>query len=285
MSFDNNDNDNYNENDYMNSEWQGRTWSDNYYNDSADTGSSTSYSASDFSSSYSTNYTTGSGSAVKADFEENVLAQSFVFMAVALIITAVTAFYVSSSPRLIVNILFNDGLFYGLLISELVVVFAANYTVKKNLIVPSAILFTLYSVINGATLSIIFVCYTSASIASTFLVAAVMFGVMAVYGIATKKDLSSVGSFCLMGLIGIIVAGVVNMLIFKNSMLDMGISIIGIIIFIGLTAYDTQKIKNMSRFTTTENITCIALLGALELYLDFINIFLKLLSLMGRRRN
>lgn len=285
MSFDNNNSDNQNENDYLNSEWQGRTWSDNYYNDSADTGSSASYNASDYSSGYSANYTTGSGSAVKAGFEENVLSQSFVFMAVALIITAVTAFYVSSSPRLIVNILYNNSLFYGLLISELVIVFAANYTVKKNLIVPSAILFTLYSAVNGATLSTIFILYTSASIASAFLVTAIMFGVMAVYGIVTKKDLSSIGSFCLMGLIGIIVAGVVNMLIFKNSMLDMGISVLGIIIFIGLTAYDTQKIKNMAHFTTTENITCIALMGALELYLDFINIFLKLLSLMGRRKN
>lgn len=267
------DNNNYNNDDYTNSQWQGSTWSDDSYNRDG----SASYDAVDLTEK-NTDFT-------KVNFEENVLAQSFVFMTIALIITAITSYYVYSSPRLIINIVYNQSLFYGLLIGELVVVFAANYTVKKNMIVPSAILFTLYSVINGATLSIIFVIYTAASITSTFLIAALMFGVMAVYGLVTKKDLSSIGSLCLMGLIGIIIAGVVNMLIFKSSTLDMVVSVIGIALFIGLTAYDTQKIKNMVRYTTTENITCIALTGALELYLDFINIFLKLLSIMGKHRD
>lgn len=275
MSFDNNNNP-YDENDVMNSEWQGSTWSDGNYN------RSTSFQPAQ--NEYGT-FHSSANDVSKVDFEENVLAQSFVFMAVALIITAFTSFYVYNSPRLIVNIIMNNSLFMGLLISELVVVFAANYTVKKNLIVPSAILFTLYSVINGATLSIIFVLYTPASIASTFLVAALMFGAMAVYGLTTKKDLSSMGSLCLMALLGIILAGVFNLLIFKSSMLDFGISVLGILIFIGLTAYDTQKIKNMVYYTNTENVTCIALLGAIELYLDFINLFLKLLALFGRRRD
>ena len=218
-------------------------------------------------------------------FEENVVAQSFVFMAIALVISAFTAVYVYSSPRLLINILMNDTLFYVLLFGELAIVFAANFTAKKNMVVPSAVLFTLYSVINGATLSVIFVVFELSSIASILFITAGMFGGMAIFGLVTKKDLSSIGSIALMALWGIILAGVVNMFFLKSSGMDMALSVIGIIIFVALTAYDTQKIKNMARYTTLDNITCIALIGALELYLDFINIFLKLLMLFGKRRD
>lgn len=218
-------------------------------------------------------------------FEENVVAQSFVFMAIALVISAFTAVYVYNSPRLLVNILMNNTLFYVLLFGELAIVLAANFTVRKNLVVPSAILFTLYSVINGATLSVIFVLFELSSIASILFITAGMFGGMAIFGLVTKKDLSSIGSIALMALWGIILAGVVNMIFLKNSGLDMVISVIGVIVFVALTAYDTQKIKNMARYTTLDNITCISLIGALELYLDFINIFLKLLMLFGNRRD
>lgn len=266
-------NQNFNDDDVTNSQWQGSTWTDSSYSSSSGNYNKDSYDA------YTNNI-----DITKINFEENVLSQSFVFMAVALLITALTAFYVASSPRLIVNIIYNSSLFYGLLISEFVVVFAANFAVRKNNIVLSAILFTLYSVINGATLSIILIMYTSASIAGAFLSTALMFGVMAVYGITTKKDLSSIGNLCMMGLTGIIIADFLNIIILKSSMADTLISIVGIVIFTGLTAYDTQKIKRMVRYTNSENITCLALMGALELYLDFINIFLKLLSLTGKRR-
>lgn len=273
MSYDNN----YNDNDYTNSQWQGSTWSDNGYQPGK---------AEDPISSYGDSpYEMNAKDLSKLNFEENVLSQSFVFMAIALLITALTSFYIYNSPRLIVNIIYNQSLFYGLLIAELVVVFVAQFAVRKNAIVASAILFTLYSVINGATLSIIFVVYTPASIASTFLITAIMFGGMAVYGLVTKKDLSSIGSLCMMALLGIIATGLLNTFVFHSSGLEMGISVIGILIFVGLTAYDAQKIKQLARYTEVENVTCIALLGALELYLDFINIFLKLLMLMGRRRD
>ncbi len=231
------------------------------------------------------NYQNAAPDLTKAGFEENVVAQSFVFMAVALVISAFSALYVYSSPRLMVNILLNDSIFYILLFSELAIVFAANFTVRKNLVVPSAILFTLYAVINGATLSVIFVLFELSSIVSILFITAGMFGGMAVYGLVTKKDLSSIGNIALMALWGIILASVVNMLFLKSSGADMAISAIGVLIFVALTAYDTQKIKNMARYTTLDNITCISLIGALELYLDFINIFLKLLMLFGRRRD
>ncbi len=278
MSYDNfNDNkNNPDDNDVLNSQWQGSTWTDSSYTRPASDNTTGYYNSS--------NYNTGADDLTNTRFEENVVAQSFVFMAIALLISAFTAVYVYSSPRLLVNILYNDSIFYVLLFAELAVVFAANYTAKKNMIVPSAILFTLYSVINGATLSVIFVVFQLSSIASILFVTAGMFGGMAIFGLITKKDLSSVGSIALMALWGIILAGVVNMFI-KSSGFDFAINVIGVIIFVALTAYDVQKIKNMARYTNLDNITCIALIGGLELYLDFINLFLKLLMLFGRRRD
>ncbi len=278
MSYDNfNDNkNNPDDNDVLNSQWQGSTWTDSSYTRPASDNTTGYYNSS--------NYNTGADDLTNTRFEENVVAQSFVFMAIALLISAFTAVYVYSSPRLLVNILYNDSIFYVLLFAELAVVFAANYTAKKNMIVPSAILFTLYSVINGATLSVIFVVFQLSSIASILFVTAGMFGGMAIFGLITKKDLSSIGSIALMALWGIILAGVVNMFI-KSSGFDFAINVIGVIIFVALTAYDVQKIKNMARYTDLDNITCIALIGGLELYLDFINLFLKLLMLFGRRRD
>lgn len=220
----------------------------------------------------------------KVNFEENVLSQSFVFMAIALFITAFAAWYTYNSPTLFYAIFGNPGVFYGLLISELVIVLVNGFTARRGMLVPSAILFTIYSVINGVTLASIFFVYTGSSIVSTFFVTAITFSIMAVYGLVTKKDLTHIGSLCLMALIGIIIASLVNIFIVHSTGMEMVITILGLIIFVGLTAYDAQKIKNMAAHMNNENITCIALLGAIELYLDFINIFLKLLRLFGRRK-
>lgn len=280
MSYDNfnNNNSNDDDNDVLNSQWRGGTWTDSSYTSQSSDSTTSYYHSSDYGTGNTTELT-------NTRFEENVIAQSFVFMAIALLISAFTAVYVYSSPRLIVNILYNDSIFYVLLFSELAIVFAANFTAKKNMVVPSAVLFTLYSVINGATLSVIFVVFELSSIASILFVTAGMFGGMAIYGLVTKKDLSSIGSIALMALLGIILASVVNMFFLKSSGFDMALNAIGVLIFVALTAYDVQKIKNMARYTNLDNITCIALIGALELYLDFVNIFLKLLALFGRRRN
>lgn len=240
------------------------------------------YSQNDFESSYSQPYvdTRSFGARINEAMESSVVTQSFIFMFVALLITAFTSIYVASSPRIMISVLDNFTIF---LFAELAVVIIANIVAHKNLLVPSAVLFSAYAIINGITLAPILYVYTGASIGTTFFITAVVFGAMAAYGLVTKKDLTSLGSLCIMALLGIILAGVVNIFL-GNTMLDMGISILGIIIFVGLTAYDAQKIKNLSYVCDYDNVTCIALLGAIELYLDFINIFLKLLSLTGKRK-
>lgn len=220
----------------------------------------------------------------QVELESNVLAQSFIFMFVALIITGITS-YLTLVSGLYLSLIWNDTLFYGCLIAELVVVFAANSTVRKNQLVPSALLFVAYSIINGITLSVIFLAYTASSIASVFILAAVLFGAMALYGITTKQDLSKVGNICLMALLGIIIVSLANILFLHLEGLELALSFIGVLLFVGITAYDTQKLKAMTYAASTDNATVLALYGALQLYLDFINIFLKLLSLFGRKRN
>lgn len=239
----------------------------------------------EFNSYYDYGNTTSEDYSQKREaLEANVLAQSFLFMFVALLITGITAF-VTLSGNLIYAIVFNPALFYGLLIAEIVVVLIANYTVAHNMLVPSAILFVAYSVINGMTLSIYFLVYTGASIVSIFFLSAIVFGVMAAIGIKTKKDLSGIGNMCLMGLIGIILVSLANILFLHMEGIEVAVCFIGVLLFVGITAYDTQKIKNLSYTANSDNATVLALYGALELYLDFINIFIKLLRILGRRRN
>ena len=278
MSFDNN---NYNQNTADN-QWNGSTWSDDSYDDGYQSFDNSSFEAYDATANSGVN---AIHNIAKVGFEENVFTQSFVFMAIALAITAFAAWYTSNSPSMLFFLFGGGSGFTIMLVAEIAIVIAANFAISRNAVVPSAILFTLYSVVNGITLSSVILVYTSTSIAATFFITAGMFGVMALYGVVTKKNLSSIGSICMMALWGIIIAGIVNMVFLHSSMLELGISILGVIIFVGLIAYDVQKIKSLMRVTTTENITCIALLCALEIYLDFINLFLKLLSIFGKRRD
>lgn len=237
-----------------------------------------------FNSYYEPYDSTDSINLSRINLEESVLAQSFLFMFVALVITGITS-YLTLTTGLWYAVIFNDAFFYGLLIGELVVVLIANSTISKGMLVPSALLFVAYSVINGITLSVIFIAYTGASIATVFILSAAIFGIMAVYGMVTKKDLSSVGNLCLMALIGIIAVSLVNIVFLKLEGLELVLSFIGVLLFVGLTAYDVQKIKAISRQGSSDNVTVLALYGALQLYLDFINIFLKLLRLLGKRRD
>ncbi|SEW46215.1 Bax inhibitor-1/YccA family protein [[Clostridium] fimetarium] len=220
----------------------------------------------------------------RARIEENVLAQSFIFMTIALIITAIASYMTLTSDNLLYAIETNSGgLFYGLLISEFVVVIVATRAMSHNRLLSSAILFVLYSGINGVTLSVIFDIYQLGSVFSIFIMSAVIFAITAVFGIVTKKDLSTVGNICFMGLIAIIVLSVANMFFIKSNGMDLVISAVGVFIFVGLAAYDSQKIKKMSAVSNSDNITTMALFGALMLYLDFINLFLRLLRLFGKR--
>ena len=205
-----------------------------------------------------------------------VIAKSFLFMFAALLITAFAAF--TTDIDFAVSLL-TGGIFYILLCAELV----SNYAISKNKAILAAILYVIYSYLTGVTMSVIFMAYTTASITSIFLVTAVVFAIMAVYGIITDTDLSSVGNICFMGLIGIIIAGVVNLFL-GSSVADTIICCIGVLCFVGLTAYDTQKIKQRVSIATDETVFTLALYGGFELYLDFVNLFLKLLRLFGKRR-
>jgi len=209
----------------------------------------------------------------------------YVWMTLALCITGLTAFYVASSPNLIGAIISNRILFYGLIIGELALVMGLVSAINRISFFTATILFILYSILNGATLSMILLVYTRASIASTFFITAGTFAGMAFVGYTTKKDLSKMGGILLMGLIGLIIATVVNIFV-ASSMLDWIISYLGVAIFVGLTAYDAQKIKDMLRTYGTEvndETQKIALLGSLRLYLDFVNLFLYLLRIFGKR--
>ena len=208
----------------------------------------------------------------------------YVWMTLALVITGATAYGVATSPGLMMAIATNKLLFWGLIIAEFGLVLAISAAINKLSLTTATMLFVLYSVINGATLSFIFAIYTMSSIASVFFITAGTFAVMAFIGYTTKKDLTSMGKILLMALIGIIIATVVNIFL-KSTGLEMIVSYLGVLIFVGLTAYDSQKIKQMLLMAPDagEGAQKLALLGALSLYLDFVNLFIYLLRIFGRR--
>ena len=208
----------------------------------------------------------------------------YVWMTLALVITGATAYGVATSPGLMMAIATNKLLFWGLIIAEFGLVVAISAAINKLSLTTATLLFVLYSVINGATLSFIFAIYTMSSIASVFFITAGTFAVMAVIGYTTKKDLTSMGKILLMALIGIIIATIVNIFL-KSTGLQMIVSYLGVLIFVGLTAYDSQKIKQMLLMAPDagEGAQKIALLGALSLYLDFVNLFIYLLRIFGKR--
>jgi FtsH-binding integral membrane protein len=209
------------------------------------------------------------------------------WMAVGLGLTGLVAFYVANSPAMLKLIFGNKLIFFGLIIGELALVFSISARVNKMRASTATGLFLLYAALNGATLSVIFLMYTASSITSTFFICAATFVACSVYGMTTKRDLTSFGGFLMMGLIGIIIASLVNMFM-RSSGMSMIISYIGVIVFVGLTAYDTQKLKTMALSQPAGLDAGVvrkgAILGALSLYLDFINLFLMLLRIFGSRR-
>lgn len=210
----------------------------------------------------------------------------YLWMTLALVITGFTAFGIASNPGIAYAIVTNRLLFWGLVIAEFGLVIGISGAINRLSAVTATLLFVLYSIVNGATLSVIFMAYTMSSIASVFFITAGLFGVMAFIGYTTKADLTSIGKILFMALIGIILATIVNLFV-GSSMLNMIVSYIGVVIFTGLTAYDSQKIKNMlyNADSMDEGMQKIALLGSLTLYLDFINLFLMLLRIFGGNRD
>lgn len=210
----------------------------------------------------------------------------YLWMTLALAITGFTAMYIAKSYTFLEMIAQNSMMFWGLLIAEIGLVMYLSARIQRISFTTATLLFIAYSIVNGLTLSILFMVYTMSSIATTFFITAGTFGAMALFGYITKKDLTRIGSLCGMAVIGLIIATIVNMFL-HNSMMDMVISGIGVLVFVGLTAYDSQKIKQMltdNDIEINETTQKIALMGALTLYLDFINLFIYLLRLFGDRK-
>lgn len=210
----------------------------------------------------------------------------YTWMTLALAITGLVALYMAKSLTLLSFILGNSFAFWGLLLSEIGLVWYLSARIQNIKFTTATILFILYSILNGMTLSVIFITYTMSSIASTFFITAGTFGAMALFGYVTKKDLTRIGSLCFMGIIGIIIASIVNIFL-HSSMMNLIISLVGVLLFVGLTAYDSQKIKQLlsdEDIEINESTQKIALMGAMTLYLDFVNLFLYLLRLLGDRK-
>lgn len=220
-----------------------------------------------------------------AAVQTGFVARVYNWMGLGLATTAIVALMTASSPTLLSLVLGNQIVFFGLILGELGLVVALSAAIGRLQATTAALMFFGYSALNGLTLSVIFLAYTSASIANTFFVTAGMFGVMSLYGYATQRDLTSWGSFLFMGLIGIILGSLVNLFL-RSEAIYWLVTYAGIIVFVGLTAYDAQQIKQMAAygFGDEETERKSAVIGALRLYLDFINLFLMLLNILGRRR-
>lgn len=203
------------------------------------------------------------------------------WMALALLISAAVSIGTASSPGMVRAIFGNRILFYALIFGELGLVLWLSAGIARMSVATAQAVFVVYSAMNGLTLSVIFLLYTAESIATTFLVTAASFGALSAYGYATKRDLTGFGSFLFIGLVGILIASLVNLFL-RSEMVYWVTTYIGVFVFAGLTAYDTQKIKAMADSGDDGRG---AIMGALALYLDFINLFLMLLRLLGGRRD
>ncbi|MGL9774048.1 MAG: Bax inhibitor-1/YccA family protein [Sodalis sp. (in: enterobacteria)] len=214
------------------------------------------------------------------------MAQVYGWMTCGLLLTAFVAWYAARTPALLQFIFSSQLTFFGLIIAQLALVFVISGMVNRLSGAVATSLFMFYSALTGLTLASIFIVYTASSIASTFVVSAGMFGAMTLYGYTTKRDLSSFGNLLFMALIGIVLASLANIWL-KSSALMWAVTYIGVVVFVGLTAYDTQKLKNMGAQLSLDNkdqFRKYSIVGALSLYLDFINLFLMLLRIFGNRR-
>ncbi len=212
------------------------------------------------------------------------LSRVYGWMFGGLLITAVTAFTVAATPALIETLIINRLVFWALIIAQLGLVIYLSARVDKVSPSTAAGLFILYSALTGVTSSVILLIYTGASITSTFIVTAGMFGATAVFGTVTKRSLAGVGQFMFMGLIGLILASIVG-IFWQNSALQFVISVVGVLVFTGLTAWDAQRLKQMAVALPDGRVGAYAVVGALSLYLDFINLFFFLLRFTGSRRD
>jgi FtsH-binding integral membrane protein len=218
--------------------------------------------------------------------ESRFMTRVYGWMSAALALSAFSAAATISTPGLFRWIVSNRMVFFGLIIGEIGLVLYLGVAITRMSLAAARTAFVGYSLLNGLTLSVVFLAYTSESIGATFLVTAATFAAMSMYGYVTKRDLTRLGSFLFMGLIGIVIASLVNIFL-RSDAVYFVVTYIGVIVFVGLTAYDTQKIKAMGAEAGSgeEAAGKIAVLGALALYLDFVNLFLLMLRLVGRQRD
>jgi len=217
-----------------------------------------------------------------ADVERRFMSAVYRWMTLGLLVTAGVAWYVASTPGALHFVFGNRIVFWGLILAQFGLVIGLSAAVARLSAGVAGGLFLLYSALNGATLSILLLAYTGASVASAFAVTAGTFGAMSVYGTVTRRDLTSWGTFLFMGLIGIVIASVVNVFT-KSDMVSWVVSAAAVVVFTGLTAYDTQKLRRMA--AAGANVAALPVNGALALYLDFINLFLAILRIFGGRRD
>jgi uncharacterized protein len=219
-----------------------------------------------------------------ADEKRKFLSRTYGWMTLALVISAASAFLTATSTPLLKFLFGNRAIgFWIVAIGELALVWWLSASIRKISTTAASVAFIAYSILNGLTMSSIFIVYTGTSIMYTFLASAGMFGAMSIFGMKTKQNLNSAGRYLMMALLGVIIASVINMLL-KSSGLDWAISLITVVVFTGLTAYDSQKMLAAAGYADgSETFKKASIIGALELYLDFINIFLSLLRLFGRR--
>lgn len=215
-------------------------------------------------------------------YMSQVMRKVYVKMFLGLLVTALTSWFVLNNETILMTLVQSRGLLIGLCVAELALVFILSMAINKLSSPLATLLFYVYAVINGVTLTPIFLMYTMSSIALTFFVTAGVFLAMSIYGYTTKSDLTKFGTYLIMGLIGLIICSIIN-IFWANSVMDWIVSFAGVLIFTGLTAWDTWKIKQMAMETDEVNAGKLATLGALSLYLDFINLFLYLLRFLGSR--
>jgi FtsH-binding integral membrane protein len=228
---------------------------------------------------------TGTAAAVDEGLRSYML-RVYNYMGIGLVVTGLVAYFFNQwamSSQANVELVYGSPLMWVIALSPLAFVFALSFGINKMSAATAQLIFWAFAAVMGLSLSSIFTVYTDASIAKVFFITAGTFGAMSLYGYTTKRDLTNIGSFLIMGLIGLIIASVVNIFL-ASSALEFGISIIGVLIFVGLTAYDTQKIKeSYSEGYGAEVLGKNAIMGALSLYLDFINLFMMLVRLFGNR--
>jgi uncharacterized protein len=222
-------------------------------------------------------------SAAAADHAMPFLTAVYGWMCAGLAVTAATAWLVAGSPTIVRALLSNRALFWGLAILQLGIVWVLSARVQQMAASTAALLFVAYSVVTGVTMAFVLLAFTGESIANTFLVTSAMFGALAVYGTTTKRDLGGFGQFLFMGLVGVVIASIVG-LFWHNDGFQFVLSLIGVLVFAGLSVYDAQRLKVMALETPAGQAASYAVVGALTLYLDFANLFLFLLRFTGNRR-